>query len=60
MLEQRGADCLPELGDMTVDAEPQMFEDDAARQRVTVGVEPGRGHADEQIADVVAYLRSLK
>ena len=50
-LEQRVADGAAELRHMTIDPQAQMLEHDPARQRVAVGVQPGRRNADQHVAD---------
>ena len=40
----------PSAGHVAVHGQPEMLEHDAARQRVAVGVQAARGHADEDVA----------
>src|SRR5262245_59894012 len=49
--DKRPAYTRAQRVDVTVDAQAEQVERDPPCERVAVGVHPGRGHADERIAD---------
>ena len=50
-LEQRLADGACPARHVAVDRRARALEHDPPRQRIAVGVQPGRGHADQHVAD---------